>query len=1138
MSVEESVARLFAPDMVQEVQVRKFEDAFDKVTREAIAREEARTAFLKFFEETYNRISTVDLPAIAKEIKSIKAQVRTIENEVTRRKDKDVSQSIMDRLASFIQQGLGEQQEVVAQKIENMPGYIEEPRDVAHETSRIKSRKEIFDTRITTTPSEQHMTPVEDEWREDWQILDAELTAKRSIVERQLHIIDLEAILADHAQDILMINSSILKVEMKLNEVARRAKKSEQKVQEQQALAAVMEQRRTALNEFWAATNAIPGKIELRTEVYTLYQEKSSDWAGSVDELTDTLRSAVETFQFRAKPLQDSLDKILAMKGPILDDCHQHRAYLRMRMRFDKTYCVDPSAWDINNVGRSSLDMIRNTVDSLNHEPGGLKSLYPTTVVERHPPGSLEKTKLAREVKKMRSYLSELHHFGNDLTDARGLFHTIAMRKFRHSLQNDKLRLKQLETIGPFMVTMNAMLKTMGAARWIAFDQKEVHASIKGAGARSSSSISQMDKALRSRLVSEDIQPFLKFYYRSRQTLNLFNALLDEFLELFWERLKFEAKFPEFQHLAVGTRPKRDSESLTTWQQRPLALEAVRDPLDDRGHRDITFAKWANAMHFVLVGRPVQEESPHHYCTNPEIRSKADNSRMKAPITSAAAYQLEQSRRAVVSARDWVARTKLKKLKDATRAEWFQRDTTVDTHAGRERSSRTSITRGEEVKTAEVKATDETFSDIGNALSSSSSSIRTNASKYAKEPISTAAAATLAVTPAKEVPAKTGGFMFARRVGAQLRNALLGISSSTSPPESPALKPQVASNNAQKSLDPQSPLHYFSYRSYTDPSGNPIKVHYLQSLQDSEKICSLILSEAQQEEVCGQEPIIGFDMEWKMNATLKSSKTDNLSVIQLATPSRIAIIHLSRFYNRSLQSDLLSPSLRVIMESDSILKCGVNIKADCTRFTRVLDVVPQNIYEISLLYRLVKYFETDNRAQLTSKRPVQLATQVEEMLGIPMEKSDTVRTGDWSKRLDIKQTEYAASDAFASMKLFQILESERKRLPHNPERPPMVLKTEPKVKEPQGLVSSVPKLRKVGVKKPSSPPAEKQAAVKKIPVKMMGSPVSKKSVASIKEGMTAELDPIQSTMRAPKSTAGIPITQRKSSKTSFVKSAT
>ncbi|KAL8986857.1 MAG: hypothetical protein Q9177_003883 [Variospora cf. flavescens] len=184
---------------------------------------------------------------------------------------------------------------------------------------------------------------------------------------------------------------------------------------------------------------------------------------------------------------------------------------------------------------------------------------------------------------------------------------------------------------------------------------------------------------------------------------------------------------------------------------------------------------------------------------------------------------------------------------------------------------------------------------------------------------------------------------------------------------------------------------YWQYTLYEGPKGEKVKVHYCTSLETSERIAKLFLNES----------AIGFDIEWKPQATAKEGIRQNVAVIQLASEDRIAIFHLARFSKGDSVDELAAPSFKRIMESTSITKVGVSIKSDCTRVRKFLDVHSRGLFELSHLYKLVQYAAND--VKKINKMLVSLATQTEQHLLLPMYKDESVRSSDWSEELDYKQ---------------------------------------------------------------------------------------------------------------------------------------
>jgi hypothetical protein len=188
---------------------------------------------------------------------------------------------------------------------------------------------------------------------------------------------------------------------------------------------------------------------------------------------------------------------------------------------------------------------------------------------------------------------------------------------------------------------------------------------------------------------------------------------------------------------------------------------------------------------------------------------------------------------------------------------------------------------------------------------------------------------------------------------------------------------------------------FWTYKLYHGPvdedgKETDVTVHYCTSKETMERVCQLFLNEE----------VLGFDMEWKPSATKKSSAKDNCSLLQIASPSRIALFHVGLFQTNE-EDGLVAPTFKQIMENPEVRKAGVNVKGDCTRLRTYLGIDSKGVFELSHLYKLVRYSAT--RADLVNKRLVSLANQVNDCLGLPMFKGLDVRASNWAQRLNMKQ---------------------------------------------------------------------------------------------------------------------------------------
>ena len=184
---------------------------------------------------------------------------------------------------------------------------------------------------------------------------------------------------------------------------------------------------------------------------------------------------------------------------------------------------------------------------------------------------------------------------------------------------------------------------------------------------------------------------------------------------------------------------------------------------------------------------------------------------------------------------------------------------------------------------------------------------------------------------------------------------------------------------------------FWQYSLYQGPNGEKVKIHYCKTKEKTEDIAQLFLDQ----------DVIGFDIEWKPSASFKMGTRKNVSLIQLACEDRVALFHISRYPKGDNLEDLVAPSLQKIMESPNITKVGVSIKADCTRLRQFMGIESRGLFELSHLYKLVKFFP--DKAKKINKTLVSLAQQVEEHLHLPLYKPGEVRNSDWSKDLKYEQ---------------------------------------------------------------------------------------------------------------------------------------
>lgn len=220
---------------------------------------------------------------------------------------------------------------------------------------------------------------------------------------------------------------------------------------------------------------------------------------------------------------------------------------------------------------------------------------------------------------------------------------------------------------------------------------------------------------------------------------------------------------------------------------------------------------------------------------------------------------------------------------------------------------------------------------------------------------------------------------------------------------------------------PSTAPKYWSHRLHKGPDGKGIVVHYCRSLSSTEEVARHFLDDE----------VIGFDLEWKIQAS--NDIQSNLSLIQIANEKRIALFHIALFKPATGLHHFVAPTLRHILESPKITKVGVSIKADCTRLRKYLGIDTRGIFELSHLHKLVKYCQSSPK--MINKRLVNLSEQVEEHFGLPLLKDDEVRCSNWSRPLNYDQVQYAATDPFACIRLFKVMDQKRQSMDPVPPRP-------------------------------------------------------------------------------------------------------
>lgn len=238
-----------------------------------------------------------------------------------------------------------------------------------------------------------------------------------------------------------------------------------------------------------------------------------------------------------------------------------------------------------------------------------------------------------------------------------------------------------------------------------------------------------------------------------------------------------------------------------------------------------------------------------------------------------------------------------------------------------------------------------------------------------------------------------------------------------------------------------SPESYWSYSFYRGPDEHDdvqgkVRVHYCRSIKTAERALQYLEGEK----------VLGLDLEWFSHANRQSGVRKNVSLVQIASQSRVVLLHLAMFDGKD---PFVTPTLKKILEDPGITKVGVWINGDCTRLKTFLDIEVRGKFELSHLFKQVKY-SASRQPDMINKKLVALATQIQDIMGLPMKKDLKVRASNWSRPLSLEQIGYSASDAYAAVQLFAMLNHQREQLDPSPALPFHTEKGKP-IPVPPGL---------------------------------------------------------------------------------------
>lgn len=152
--------------------------------------------------------------------------------------------------------------------------------------------------------------------------------------------------------------------------------------------------------------------------------------------------------------------------------------------------------------------------------------------------------------------------------------------------------------------------------------------------------------------------------------------------------------------------------------------------------------------------------------------------------------------------------------------------------------------------------------------------------------------------------------------------------------------------------------------------------------------------------------IVSFDMEW-VEARRLPKRT---SVIQIASATDIFIVQLE-----SMSS--VPTELARVLSDPTIIKCGVSIKSDATKYKKDFGLAAEGLLELSALAKVVDKERWVDRVSMIALRDL-----CRIYLNRKLDKNPDVRQGRWDRKtLDEEQLHYAASDVYVGLEIVHAL---------------------------------------------------------------------------------------------------------------------
>ncbi|MCO5593524.1 hypothetical protein L7F22_047538 [Adiantum nelumboides] len=153
---------------------------------------------------------------------------------------------------------------------------------------------------------------------------------------------------------------------------------------------------------------------------------------------------------------------------------------------------------------------------------------------------------------------------------------------------------------------------------------------------------------------------------------------------------------------------------------------------------------------------------------------------------------------------------------------------------------------------------------------------------------------------------------------------------------------------------------------------------------------------------------LGFDTEWKV-VFKRGAQARKVAVLQLCiNADQCNVFHVIHTG--------IPPPLRTILEDPLVAKVGIGAYGDAARLFTDYNVKVKGVKDLSGLANLKL------GGAACARRSWSLSSLTENLIGKQVDKNASIRMGDWEvDKLSEAQLQYAATDAFASLYLFQVL---------------------------------------------------------------------------------------------------------------------